>query len=642
MLVPMRRIELIAPRSRAGAVMRAVHRAGVLHLVPFEPPGGGGPVVFDHQLAPARTSALDAGLERATELAGLLGPARAPGGLVAELWALDDAALAAEIERLGPIRDRAAGLTAERIGLEGQASRLDSYRRLIDGLRGVVGRLPAVRGFGSTGIVVGARHRPVVGLIREELERICEGRCEVVVADLEPDRVAAILLYPTRLTSEVRLLLGSRDLEEVTLPEELAGVPFDDLAPRLAADAARLRAAAEAADRELAELADRHGPWVAALRLILLDRVAEVRAMADAGTSDHLFVLGAWLPTDALDDLRARLLAEVGPEVVVVERVTRGERPPDAPVVLDNRRLTRAFEPLAAFVTLPRYGSLDPTPLLAISLPAFVGLMVGDAGYGLVMLALLAFARWRWRSARAMAVIWPVGVTAAVATIVFGILFGEWFGSAGHDLLGIEPVWLDRREAMIPLLVLALSIGVAQVGLGLVLGVVNAVLLRHRREVAGRIALLVSLAATLAILGWIAGRLPDGVGYLGLGSLVLALAVLIATLGLAGPIEVMGMLGNIISYARLMAIGLASVMLAVVAARLAGLFENVIAGALVAALVHALNLVLGVFDSTVQGLRLHYVEFFTKFVEPGGVRYAPFASALPAGDRASGSGPTGG
>ena len=313
-----------------------------------------------------------------------------------------------------------------------------------------------------------------------------------------------------------------------------------------------------------------------------------------------------------------------------------------APVILANGRLTRAFQPLAAFVTLPRYGSLDPTPLLAITLPAFIGMMIGDAGYGLAMLVILAVARWRWRSAPAMAVIWPVGVTAALATILFGILYGEWFGATGHDLLGIEPVWLDRREAMIPLLVLALSIGVAQVGLGLVLGVVNAALLRHRRELAGRIALLVSVVAILAVFGWIAGRLPDGVGYIGLGALVVALAVLIATLGLAGPIEVMGALGNIVSYARLMAIGLASVMLAVVAARLAGLFENVIVGALVAALVHSMNLALGVFDSTVQGLRLHYVEFFTKFVEPGGVRYEPFASALSARDRPSGGVPTGG
>jgi V/A-type H+-transporting ATPase subunit I len=125
-----------------------------------------------------------------------------------------------------------------------------------------------------------------------------------------------------------------------------------------------------------------------------------------------------------------------------------------------------------------------------------------------------------------------------------------------------------------------------------------------------------------------------------LAGLVIALGVLLATLGLAGPVEVIGVLGNVLSYARLMAIGLASVMLAVVAARLGGLVENVVVGALVATLVHGLNLALGVFDSTVQGLRLHYVEFFSKFVEPGGVPYAPFASALPESGRPTGSRPT--
>jgi V/A-type H+-transporting ATPase subunit I len=61
--------------------------------------------------------------------------------------------------------------------------------------------------------------------------------------------------------------------------------------------------------------------------------------------------------------------------------------------------------------------------------------------------------------------------------------------------------------------------------------------------------------------------------------------------------------------------------------------ENAIAGLLVAGAVHALNFVLGFFDASVQGVRLQYVEFFTKFVEPGGVRYAPFVSVLntPAG-----------
>jgi V/A-type H+-transporting ATPase subunit I len=640
MLLAMRRIDILMPRSRVGSVLRSVHRAGVLHLVPYEPLPDIGPAVFAGEPMAGPGTPYDSALERVVELAGLLGPARAPAGLAAELWALDDAALAAEVDRLETVRDRAARLTGERIRLDGQATRLDSYRRIVEGLRGVVGRLPTVRGFGSTGIVVGARDRAVIGLIREELERLTGGRCELITADFGSDRVAGILIYPLRLTSQVRLLLGSRDLEEVTLPEDLAGVPFDELGPRLAAEAAGLRDRSAEAERELAEITARHGPRVIALRLVLGDRIAEARVMDNAGASDHVVVLGGWTPARELAGLRARLEREVGPEVVVLERPSGHDHPAGTPVALDNGRFARAFEPLASFVSLPRYGSLDPTPLLAVGLPAFMGLMIGDAGYGLVLLALLALARRRWKAAPAMAVVWPIGVSAALATIAFGVLFGEWFGETGRDLVGLHPIWLDRREAIVPLLIVAISIGVAQVGLGLGLGVVNAALLGHRRALAGRAALLVSLAASIVVLGWISGRLPAEVGYAGLAGLVVALGVLLAALGLAGPVEMILVLGNVLSYARLMAIGLASVMLAVVAARLGGLVQNLVVGALVATLVHGLNLALAVFDSTVQGLRLHYVEFFSKFVEPGGVPYAPFASALPESGRPMGSRPT--
>ena len=108
--------------------------------------------------------------------------------------------------------------------------------------------------------------------------------------------------------------------------------------------------------------------------------------------------------------------------------------------------------------------------------------MIGDAGYGLVALVLLILARRRWRDVPAMARIWPIGLVMVVATIGFGILFGEWFGPTGAGLLGIQPIWFDRRESVIQLLLLALSIGVAQVGLGLVLGMVTAAALHRRRE----------------------------------------------------------------------------------------------------------------------------------------------------------------
>ena len=83
-----------------------------------------------------------------------------------------------------------------------------------------------------------------------------------------------------------------------------------------------------------------------------------------------------------------------------------------------------------------------------------------------------------------------------------------------------------------------------------------------------------------------------------------------------------------LSYARLMAIALASAMLATVANAFGALTGDLVLGVLVAGLLHGLNFTLGFFDATIQGLRLHYVEFFSKFVEIGHVRYAPFASAL--------------
>jgi V/A-type H+-transporting ATPase subunit I len=73
-----------------------------------------------------------------------------------------------------------------------------------------------------------------------------------------------------------------------------------------------------------------------------------------------------------------------------------------------------------------------------------------------------------------------------------------------------------------------------------------------------------------------------------------------------------------------MAIGLTSVLLAFVANRLAGMTGNIIAGAVVAGLLHLINIILGVFSPAIHSMRLHYVEFFSKFIEPGGRRFEPF------------------
>jgi V/A-type H+/Na+-transporting ATPase subunit I len=628
MLVPMRRIEILAPRADTDALLRVLHRAGTVQLVPFEPTSGMAAAVFGRE---ASSSAVDrvVRLEAQTaSLAEALVAAGAPPALVSSLWPIDLAALSRRVRDLVPVREQLSELQARHQRLLAEQARLAGYRQIVESLRPVLGRLPALRGYGSTAIIIHARYRGVLSAVREELESITGGHCETIAADIEGDRVAGLLLYPLASSDRVRTLLGGRDLEELTLPEELSGLPFDELLARLAGRIRQAQDEVEQTEAALAALAETHGPIVAALRLVLADRLDEARALQDAGTSDHLVILSGWVPVARLAALRARLAREIGPQVWIEECEPGAAERAGAPVAIQNRRILQAFAPLASFISLPRYGTLDPTPMLAITFPVFVGLMVGDVGYGLLLLGLLMLARRRWRHARWMAIVTPIAWLAALSTIVFGFLFGEAFGNAGHDLIGLRPILFDRHEAVTDFLLLALAIGAGQIAIGLVLGIVNAALQHRTHELVSRVGLLVVLVATLISLGWLAGFVPLVGGQLALGALAVAIAVLIASMGLAGPIEAMGMLGNVLSYARLMAIGMASVMLAITANQLGGAAGNVLVGVIVAGLVHALNLALGFVDSSIQGLRLHYVEFFPKFLEPGGTPYRPFVSVL--------------
>jgi V/A-type H+-transporting ATPase subunit I len=267
---------------------------------------------------------------------------------------------------------------------------------------------------------------------------------------------------------------------------------------------------------------------------------------------------------------------------------------------------------------------------MALFLPFFFGIMLGDVAYGTLLLigSYLARRRFHDRSAvvRDLTI---VLMMSAAWSIVWGIVYGEFFGDLGHRLFGWEPLWINREEAIEPLLVFALAIGAAHIVLGLVLGGLQAIRSRNRHLLTERVAMLVSLIGLFLIVGVAADSLPAGVMPPAAGAVLVGLAVLIALGGpmgvLLGPLELIGTVGNVLSYLRLAAIGLASVYLARVANEL-GAAAPLVFGIIVAALFHVLNLALGTFSPTIQSLRLHYVEFFDKFHEPGGEAFRPFGA----------------
>jgi V/A-type H+-transporting ATPase subunit I len=249
--------------------------------------------------------------------------------------------------------------------------------------------------------------------------------------------------------------------------------------------------------------------------------------------------------------------------------------------------------------------------------------MLGDVGYGVVTLALAVLARARGWGGDTGRKVTTIALVSSLSAIVFGALFGEVFGDLGGRV-GLHPILFDRAEAVPAFLGLVLVLGGIHVFLGVGLGLLTA--LRHgerHRALAKGTTLVLILAAFAAILGRL-GHVPSAVGTGALVALLPLFAALIAIEGVLAPLETVKTIGNVFSYARLMALGLASVMLAEVANEMAGIF-TVVVGVTVAVLLHAVNFAMGCFSPVIQALRLHYVEFFDKFYRDGGRPYEPFS-----------------
>jgi V/A-type H+-transporting ATPase subunit I len=343
--------------------------------------------------------------------------------------------------------------------------------------------------------------------------------------------------------------------------------------------------------------------------------------------TDRCFVLFGWMPSTGVEALRRALVERHGDAMVVEEKEILRQELEDVPVALRNPPYFRPFELLVRMLPTPRYTSIDPTPYVGIFFPLFFGMILGDIGYGLILLLVAAGLVFFVKERRTLRQAGQILLVSALYTIVFGVIYGEFFGEIGASLLGLEARWLDRRTAILPMLYFALAVGGVHVTVGLLLGFAASLRGHRTREALAR---LLSMLAMLCLAGVLASYFAPVAELFRkplLTALLVIAPVLLLTGGLLAPFELLRHVGNVVSYVRIMAVGLASVLLAYVANRLAGAAGSVWVGVVVAVLLHAFNLALGVFAPTIHALRLHYVEFFSKFIETGGPRYQPLGKA---------------
>ncbi len=629
MLVQMAKIQIIGTRNVLDRTVRALHHAGVVQIEEKLPTVQ--PLVLDAGAARQREE-ITLLLARLDALLTLL-PKRPQPKNISALYEGEAARPANDVmvdskNALGQLDAPAQDLVRRHDQLEADQVTLPRYAKTMRQLMPLAAELAPLKNYETVALLVEKKFSAVIEMLRQQLPALTNDQFELVARDIETDTTAAILVFPREHSAAIHSILGRESITQVRLPDELTNVPFKEALATIQNRLATIPKELEQSHRELDALADQWRTRLAVWSAVLHDHLQALEVQGRFGATQYTFVVVGWMPRAQLPALRDAL-AQVSDEIVLEElRLSEHERE-HAPIVLSNPRPARPFEFLVRLMALPRYGTIDPTPIMAVFLPIFFGMILGDVGYGIVVL-LGAWYLMRQSKPGGLRSVSTVIIYCAVWSILFGFLYGEFFGELGEHLFHMHPYFpRGKSEWVVTLFAFSLALGVVQISLGFALGIYQAIKLRQRHELLDRVAKVIALIGIFAMVGNLAYALPPGFMTLSIALLLVGVVLLMYTLGWMGlilaPIEILGVVGNILSYLRLAAIGLSSVYLAMVANKLTERFEDaLILGIIVGALFHALNIALGILSPTIQSLRLHYVEFFTKFYEGGGEGYAPF------------------
>lgn len=429
--------------------------------------------------------------------------------------------------------------------------------------------------------------------------------------------------------------------EYVELEVEAAKLPdvaLSDLQARLA----DIRKRQEDVKERMKELAETVIPDLQAAQAQVCSEIefSKVVLSGDSLADDKLVLLQGWAPIGQVEKIEEYLRVQEA-----YYEITDPTPDDDVPICFANNRFFRLFEPIMRLYMLPKYSELDLTPFFAPFFMLFFGLCLGDIGYGLFML--LTVTVYRLIAKKVGEGLKPILTLVQIlgaSTMVCGLLTGTFFG---FNLYEIQlPLFQQMKEAIAldnqQMFNLSLILGVIQILFGMILKTVNLTIQFGFKYAVGTIGWLFILIST-GIAFAAPGLMPMG----GAVHLVfLAIGVLMAYLynspdknvfvnvglGLWDSYNMAtGLLGDVLSYVRLFALGLSGGILASVFNSLAAGMspDNVIAGPIVMALIfvigHAINIFMNVLGAMVHPMRLTFVEFFKNSgYEGGGKEYKPF------------------
>ncbi len=347
----------------------------------------------------------------------------------------------------------------------------------------------------------------------------------------------------------------------------------------------------------------------------------------DLGRTDKIFMLKGWLPERFSDEL-VKLLDGLTDKYTLQFEDPSDED--DIPVLLDNPAVVQPFEMITEQYSLPNPRGIDPNLIMTPFFVVFFGMMVTDAGYGIIMAIVTAVILYKFKLQGGMKKMMGLMFLGGISTFIWGAVFGGWFG----DLIKIRPLWFNPLDEPLKMLIFCLILGVLQLYTGIGIQAYKSIRSGNYLDAFYDQGLWLMLLTGLMFLALpplaVAGKYMAIIGAAGTVLMSARSEKNIFKRLISGVLSlynVTGFLGDVLSYSRLFALGLATGVIGAVFNSMGLMMSGSLIGKLLMVIFliigHTFNLVLGILGAYVHSSRLQYVEFFGKFFEGEGKPFDP-------------------
>ncbi len=364
--------------------------------------------------------------------------------------------------------------------------------------------------------------------------------------------------------------------------------------------------------------------------------------------SSKLFILNGYIPEKEIKRLETEISKSYDIAFLISDIPYEDE---NAPVLLKNNAFSAPLESVTSMYSLPGRDDVDPTSMLSFFYYFFFGMMFSDAAYGLIMVAGTAYALLKFKMEQKMRNTCKMFMYCGISTVVWGVLYGSFFGDIINvvraEFLGLEKIrlflWIDPLQDIMKLLVVCFIFGLVHLFTGVSIKAVNLLRKKHYMD-----AFCESIPAFLSVFGiapTFIGLFSESINptmkSIGMKMFLGGIILVVLTGGRASKSTggkaanglfsaynlLSGYLGDVLSYSRLLALGLATGVIATVVNLLVTIPQSLITRIFMMLFVFPLgqliNFAINIIGAYVHACRLQYVEFFSKFYEGGGRGFEP-------------------